>query len=177
MHIYIYIYIISFSIFLNFRRKTEEKCFVILITLCLIHENCSIRTAEYNLFYRGEKIIKKKTHFEQTANVKKMFFKGTILLFICLVFVSTISITVYNNAQFEPTYTSSVLSSLSSVATLNACQCYCYDDSLCITGTFLGIDQSCVLFGAQLIQGQLKIMINSLASVFSFPNRTNTTGK
>ena len=72
---------------------------------------------------------------------------------------------------------SSILTSLSSIATLNACACQCYNNPLCLTGTFFGINQTCILFSAYLAEGQLRLIINKYATVFSFLDRTISIGR
>ena len=79
--------------------------------------------------------------------------------------------TVYSTAQFQPTNANDSLIRLPSVLTFNACACRCYNHSLCVTATFFGFNQTCILFSSFLWEGQIQLTINISASVFSFSNR------
>jgi hypothetical protein len=100
-----------------------------------------------------------------------------VLLLLCFVSVTTIPMTIYSNACFDLTSVTHTLVTLVSVTTMNECACQCYNDSLCVTGTYFGINQTCVLFSAHLWQGKLGFIINMFASTFSFINRTTELGK
>jgi len=100
-----------------------------------------------------------------------------VLVLLCFVPVTTIPITIYNTASFNPTSVTNTLTTLVSVTTMNDCACQCYNNSLCVTGIYVGINQTCVLFSAHLWQGELRLIINIIASVFSFLNRTTELGK
>ncbi len=100
-----------------------------------------------------------------------------LLLIVYFTFVSAIPMTIYNNARLDPGDVQNQLINIISVATRDECACQCYTDALCITGAFIGINQSCVLYSASLQQGQVGLMINSDASVFSFPERINNIGR
>jgi len=106
----------------------------------------------------------------------KMMFELGFLLLLGSISAATMPMTIYNTAQFNPTNVTDLLVTVYPVTTLNACACECYNDSLCITGSFFGINQTCVLFSAYLWQGQLRLIINMFASVFSFSNKTTITG-
>jgi hypothetical protein len=106
-----------------------------------------------------------------------MMLRLILIILLCFAPITAIPMTMYNNAWFDSINGSSILMSLSSIATLNACACQCYNNSLCITGTFIGINQTCILFSAYLGQGQLRLIINKYATVFSFSNRTINIGK
>ncbi len=84
---------------------------------------------------------------------------------------------VYKDARFVPTDTQNQLINTISVATQNECACQCYTNSLCITGAFIGINQNCTLYSASLQQGEIQAMFNSDASLISFPDRINNTGR
>lgn len=79
---------------------------------------------------------------------------------------------VYNNARFNPIDIQSQLIDIFSITSQNGCICHCYTNSSCITSTFIGLNQTCILFNASLQQGEIRIMIDSNASVMSFPNRS-----
>jgi len=100
-----------------------------------------------------------------------------LLLIVYFTFVSAIPMIMYNNAGFDPEDVHTQLINTISVATGDECACQCYTNSLCITGAFIGINQSCVLYSASLQQGQVGLMINSDASVISFPERINNIGR
>jgi len=106
-----------------------------------------------------------------------MTFRSILVLLLCVVSVTTVPMAVYNTAWFDPTNVTDLLINLFPVTTMNECACQCYNNSMCITGSFFGINQTCVLFSAHLWQGQLRLIINKFASVFSFPNRTTNIGK
>jgi hypothetical protein len=63
------------------------------------------------------------------------------------------------------------------VSTLDMCACQCYNYSTCVTGTYFGNNQTCILFSAYLSQGQLQPILNAHTNVFSFSNRTTQIGK
>jgi hypothetical protein len=86
----------------------------------------------------------------------------------------TMSVVTYTNAYFDPIDTRYVLSNLSSISSANGCLCKCYSSAICYTVTYYSINQTCVLFFAQLYQGRLRLASTSVnASVYSFGNRSN----
>ena len=109
--------------------------------------------------------------------VDRMMLELSIVLLLCSVFVTPVPMAVYSPAQFDPTNATGVLANLSSIITMNDCICRCYNQLLCITGNYFGMNQTCVLFSTNLQQGQLRLIIDRLASVFSFPNRTTQFGE
>lgn len=114
----------------------------------------------------------RQENFHSSTNRKKMLLRLMFVLVICCASVLAVPMIVYNNARFDPNDTQSQLMDIFSVTTQHACVCHCYTNSSCITSTFIGINQTCILFSANLQQGQLRLLINSNASVISFPNRT-----
>ncbi len=100
-----------------------------------------------------------------------------ILVLLCFVPVMTIPMTIYNTAWFDPTSINDTIMTLVSVTTMNDCACQCYNNLLCVTGSYFGINHTCVLFSAHLWQGELRLIINISASVFNFLNRTTELGK
>jgi hypothetical protein len=106
-------------------------------------------------------------------------FRRLLFVFFCwLVSASTTPMIIYNNAQFNVSQVSSLLATLFPITTQNDCICQCYANSSCITGTFFGFNQTCVLFSVPLQQKQLSLMTTDrLTSVFSFSNRTIPFGK
>ncbi len=122
-------------------------------------------------------IEKRKLFSTNNESFSKMKMKLVVLLLLCFVPVTTIPMTVYNTAWFDPTSVTNTLTTLVSVTTMNDCACQCYNNSLCVTGIYVGINQTCVLFSAHLWQGNLRLINNIFASVFSFLNRTTELGK
>jgi len=107
-----------------------------------------------------------------------MFSKLTFIIMCWFVSVSTIPMIIYNNARFDVTNVQLQLAIFFPITTQNNCICQCYNKSSCITGTFFGFNQTCVLFSVPLQQEQLSLMTtNLLTSVFSFSNRTIPFGK
>jgi hypothetical protein len=102
---------------------------------------------------------------------------NVVLLLLCFVPVATVPVTTYKNAWFDSTAVKNTLLTLVSATTIDECLCQCYSISLCVTGTYFGINQTCVLFSAHLWQGQLRVVINIFASAFTFINRTTELGK
>ena len=83
------------------------------------------------------------------------------------------SISMYNNARFDPTDTRFILNSLSSVSSANACICQCYSHTICFIANYFGINRTCLLYLAQLNQGQLRVVPTVFnAAVYSFRNRS-----
>jgi hypothetical protein len=89
-----------------------------------------------------------------------MSFKIAIIILVYLPFLSTTitPITVYNNAQFNPIDARYMTSGLSSISSVNACLCQCYNNIICFTATYFSINQTCLLYSAQLSQGQLQVV-------------------
>jgi hypothetical protein len=102
--------------------------------------------------------------------------KLVVLLLLRFTLVTTIHVTVYSTASFNPTSTTDTLITLVSLTTMDDCLCQCYNNMLCVTGTYFGIKQTCTLFSAHLWEGKLRLVIDMFTSVFSF-NRTTTLGK
>jgi len=119
----------------------------------------------------------KKKYFQLANNIFKMCLRSILVLVIYLIPVQTVPLTIYNNAWFDPANISYQLANLSSVCTLNMCACQCYNYSTCVTGTYFGNNQTCVLFSAYLSQGQLQPASNALTNVFSFSNITIEIGE
>ncbi len=118
--------------------------------------------------HQTNKFISHKLHNSSMTLLKFIL----LLLCSCFVSVSMTPMTVYNSACFDSIDVRFRLDTLLSVSSINTCACQCYHDSMCVTGSFFGVNQTCVLFSAHLWQGQLQLMNNAFASVFSFPNRT-----
>jgi hypothetical protein len=102
---------------------------------------------------------------------------SVVLLLLCFVSVTTVPMTIYNNAWFDPSNVANTITILVSATTMEKCACQCYNNSLCVTGTYFGINQTCVLSSAHIWQGQLHLIINVFVKVFSFINRTTELGK
>ena len=99
--------------------------------------------------------------------------KLTFVLLSWFVYVSTVPMAVYKNAQFNVTNAGYQLANLFPITTQNNCACRCYVLSSCVTGTYFGFNRTCTLFGVQLQQGNLSHTTpNNLTNVFNFPNKT-----
>ena len=118
-----------------------------------------------------------KENIHTTFNVSKMLSSLILVLLLYIVSVLTTPMILYNNAGFDPINVRFRLIDLFSVPTSDMCICQCYTYSSCATGIYLGINQTCVLFSAHLWVGQLSLITNSLATVFSFSNKTSVIGK
>jgi hypothetical protein len=101
----------------------------------------------------------------------------TLTLFFCILSVSTIPMIVYEHARFDSISTPAQLTTSVSVLSRNVCACQCYQNLLCVTGTFFGSSQTCDLFGIYIEQGQLQTVNDNLTSTFSFPNKSTNIGK
>lgn len=114
-------------------------------------------------------------------NLTGIFTRTKIFGLIHLVFLFTtiLSLTVYNNARFDPTGIGYMLNSQPLINSVNACLCECFNNVTCSTTTYLGINQTCILFSAQLNQGQLRVVPSIInAKVYYFGNRNvGTSGK
>ena len=106
-----------------------------------------------------------------------MLFELILALTLFCTPVSTVPMMVYNNARFDPNNTQTQFINILSATTRNECACQCLANSSCITTTFSGRNQTCILFRANLFQGQLRIMLDNNASVIHFPNRTMNTSE
>jgi hypothetical protein len=102
-------------------------------------------------------------------------FSIVIVLFLTysLTFTSTALVTIYQNAQFDPSNIHFKLEDLSYIESIEACICECSLNPMCITASYTGYNQSCSLYFAQLEQGQLQLMtIDTNSSVITFRNIT-----
>jgi hypothetical protein len=108
-----------------------------------------------------------------------MFFERAITSFVYLAFFSTMimSITVYKNARFDPIDARSMMSTFSPISTVDACRCECYNNIICSTATYFGINRTCVLFYAQLNQGQLRVVPTVINATVSFFGNRSSSGK
>lgn len=78
-------------------------------------------------------------------------------------------ISVYSNARFDPIDIRFKLANLSSIESLDICTCKCYNDPMCLTANYIGMNNNCLLYFAQLWQGQLKLLTqNQNATVIYF---------
>lgn len=85
---------------------------------------------------------------------------------------TALTLTVYNNAYFEPTIIQSIISTIVQIDSRTNCACQCFSNAMCLTAMFLGRNKSCMLFFAKLEEGTLKMMpINEMASVLTFSNK------
>ena len=80
---------------------------------------------------------------------------------------------MYNNARFQPNDQQFTLAVITQINSLMKCACQCFGNSMCLTATYIGVNQSCTLFSARPEQGSLKLMFTStMASVLTFINKT-----
>lgn len=87
--------------------------------------------------------------------------------------ISTYSITTYRNARFEPFDNQSIISNLSSINSQDLCICHCRWNETCLTVVYSAYYRSCMLYRAQLNEGQLRVMTTlTNSSVMSIRNRT-----
>jgi hypothetical protein len=85
------------------------------------------------------------------------------------------ALTVYNNARFVPTNPQLILNNLTNIDSQINCVCICFNNLMCLSVTYSGINQQCLLYSAALDQGTLRVMTtNSLTSVLSFENKTSS---
>lgn len=91
-------------------------------------------------------------------------------VFILLHIIPVISVymKIYDTAWFQPINTDNHIVALLSIPTINACACQCILNDLCVTGTFFGNNQTCVLFSSHLSQGKVNIIHDTLVKVYSF---------
>jgi hypothetical protein len=97
------------------------------------------------------------------------------MLWIVLFFYFSFSsaIIVYNNANFKPNNINLILNTISQVYSQMDCACLCFTNTTCLTVTYFGIAQSCILFSVPLQYGTLSLMTtDQMASVSTFPNKT-----
>ena len=91
--------------------------------------------------------------------------------------VQSVPVTIYNNVWFNLSSSTYLLADIYSITTLKLCMCQCSNNSMCNLGTYFGINGTCVLFSANLSQGQLQYTTNMSANVFIFSNRTVVSSK
>lgn len=93
------------------------------------------------------------------------------MLWIVLLFsvCSSDRLTIYNNARFQPNDIHFLLDTNTSVNSQLECTCLCYNNIMCLTATFSGVNQRCILYFARLDQGKVNIMATTeITSVLSF---------
>ncbi|CAF0841683.1 unnamed protein product [Adineta steineri] len=104
-----------------------------------------------------------------------MLFQLILILFQIHISISTISLINYDNTQFIPSQNSYLLNNFQ-VQSQNECICLCYTNQSCITLTYFGINQTCLLYSSQLQIENLQLTTYTINSaVISFPNRISTT--
>ncbi|CAF3367926.1 unnamed protein product [Rotaria sp. Silwood2] len=102
-----------------------------------------------------------------------MLWRVTLLLISCYPLAWMMNIAVINNAMFAPINSTYWLGSLYGITSRNQCICQCYTNSNCNTIIYYGRYQICLLFSANLWQGQLQWMATSEnTTVISFSNRS-----
>jgi hypothetical protein len=103
-----------------------------------------------------------------------MSLKTATILLLHLIFLSTtITLTVYNNARFNPIDKRYMIGTLLSTNSVNACLCECYNNVICFTANYNNVNQTCLLYFAQLNQGQLFVVPTIMnAQVYDFGNRS-----
>ncbi|CAF0823740.1 unnamed protein product [Adineta steineri] len=105
-------------------------------------------------------------------------FPTIIIIFLVshTILSTTTPVTVYNNAYFNPTDIHCLLSNLSSISSVNDCLCQCYNNTICFTVNYFGTTHQCILYFAQLNQGQLRVATTAIdASVYSVESNTTVS--
>jgi len=94
-----------------------------------------------------------------------------IIFFFCFSFSSPLSI--YENAKFEPNSIYLTLDNITQIYSQIDCACLCFTNDKCLTATYFGVEQRCILFMTTLDQGTVSLMTtNEMASVLTFKNKT-----
>lgn len=100
-----------------------------------------------------------------------------VFLCCCLTPVLTVPMIVYEMAKFDPAGEMDFLSIVDLVATVNDCACQCYENALCVTGTYFASNQICFLYNAQLAEGKVRITNDVSTMVFNFPEKNKKSSK
>ncbi len=80
---------------------------------------------------------------------------------------------VYDNARFDPIDKRYMIRTSLSTSSVNDCLCECYNIAICFTANYFAINQTCLLYFAQLNQGQLRVVPTIMsAKVYDFGNRS-----
>ncbi len=83
------------------------------------------------------------------------------------------SLTIYENAKFEPNSIYLTLDNITQIYSQIDCVCLCYANVKCLTATYFGVERRCVLFMTTLDQGTVSLMTtNEMTSVLTFKNKT-----
>lgn len=126
----------------------------------------SLKINTYNKMYEVQK------KYRNTSFTSKSIMRWMILF--CWFYLAS-TLTVYNNARFVPTNPQLILDNVTNINSQINCACICFNNLMCLTMTYSGINQQCVLYSTGLDQGTLGIMTtNLLASVLSFENKTSS---
>ena len=98
----------------------------------------------------------------------------TVVLLLLLFMPSSTPLTLpeFLDAVFVPIDPRYKIVNRSPIDSLNTCLCQCYNMTICFTVTYIGSTLTCILYFAQLDQGELQMVSSNVsASVFSFGNR------
>ncbi|CAF1025201.1 unnamed protein product [Adineta steineri] len=104
--------------------------------------------------------------------------KIALCFITCCRLVLTVSISTINNAVFDPNDVSYRLNILSGIQSLDSCICQCSTNLNCSIINYYGLNQTCILFSAQLSQGSLRVVPTSkiiTLVIFGNTNSTNIT--
>ena len=97
--------------------------------------------------------------------------KLSILALLYVKPIASILMKIYSTAWFQPIDINDHVVTLLAMPTIYACACQCLANDLCVTGTFFGNNQTCVLFSSHLSQGQINIINDILVKVYNFPDQ------
>lgn len=103
-----------------------------------------------------------------------MIYRISLVILYCIgyVYTAVISISIYENARFDP-IDSRYMRILSTNDSSNTCLCKCYNNTVCFTALYYGFNQTCIIYFAQLNQGQLQVIPTIFnATIYYFGNRS-----
>ena len=136
-----------------------------------------IKTVLHHAYDSLEFFFSKSFFYIKTS--VRMFLKEVIIIVLYFVFFPTTieSIIVYGNARFDPFDTRFILTQPFSVASVENCICECLNNTICFTATYFGINQTCLLFFAQMYQGELRVVPMIMNATVYFLDGKTTIGK
>ena len=111
-------------------------------------------------------ILCKTTVYYQT--ISKMLLNLILVFFSYFMRVSAIPMITYNNAYFNSIENQSTPTTLFPALSRNICICRCYNITECITGTFFGMNQTCVLSSARLFARTATVNKRCISKCFHF---------
>ncbi|CAF1105199.1 unnamed protein product [Adineta steineri] len=101
--------------------------------------------------------------------------KIALCFITCCRLVLTVRINIINNAVFDPNDVSYRLNILSGTQSLDSCICQCNTSLNCSIINYYGLNQTCILFSAQLSQGSLRVVPTSQIITLVIFGNTNST--